>query len=327
MDIVNQIRLAQLAQCHNENNMSSISFITMQQEVAALLKMDLGDAAQLALIKRWINFAQDDVNSRSCWPWLESREIVQTVIEKTDGTVSISSGGTAVTGVSTAFASTDVGSFIQFSSTDDWYKILTVPDTLSLTIEKPYTDTSALSAGTYIIRKVYYSLSSSVEKVLNLRQSITPIKLATYHWRTFDMYKPDITSTGSPDTCVMFGMDSSKNWQFFLHPIPDAVMNLEFRTKIKSTDLSADDDSSIIPEKWVKSVVLSGAIWRGMEYGRVGKEDIRADKWYAIYEAGIARMMADDTVTEDIHNRLQTNESSSGGVMSARFPDNYDTSN
>ena len=305
--------------------MSDIAYLEMQQEVAQMCKMSLDDATQLAQIKRWLNIAQEDINSRATWPWLESREIVQTVIDKTDGTIAIASGGTTVTGTSTVFASTDVGSYIQFSSSNDWYKILTVAPATSLTIEKPYVGTTALTAGTYTIRKVYYSLSSNVDKVLTIRQATTPIKMSTFNYRMFDLYIPDITATGSPEACMMFGMDSSRNWQFFLHPIPDEVLNLEVRIRLKSTDMSADTDYSNIPAKWAKTVLLAGAIWRGMEFNRASREDIRADKWYGIYERGIERMLADISVSEDEHHVLQSNEVGSREAE-IRYPENYDAS-
>ena len=303
--------------------MSDITFLTLQQEVVSMCKMSLSNDAELAMIKRWINFAQEDINSEDNWPWLEGREIVQTVTEKTAGTVAIAVGGTAITGTDTAFASTDVGSFIQFSTNDDWYKITAVASAVSATIEKPFTGTSAATEDTYTIRKVYYTLSSNVDTVLNLKQTITPIKLEVKHWREADMYQPNITDTGDPTTCTMFGMDSSNNWQFFLSPIPDAIINLEFRIKKRTTDLSADTDVTVIPSKWAKSVLLAGAIWRGMEYNRINKEDIRADKWIAMYNRGIAKMKTNSDVCEDHHTRLKSCESSIPQPGMA-FPDEID---
>ena len=305
--------------------MSDINYLTLQQEVASMCKLSLSNAAELAMIKRWINISPEDVNSRSDWYWLQSREVVQTVIEKTAGTIAIAVGGTAVTGTGTAFASTDVGSYIQFSSSDDWYKITAVASATGATIEKAVTGTTALTVGTYTIRKVYYSLSSNVDKVLDLRQSITPVKLNIVNYREFDAYRPNVDSPGDPTTCVMFGMDSSRNWQFFLDPIPDAIMNMEFRTKLRSTDLSDDADVSAIPAKWAKTVMLAGAIWRGMEYSRISHEDKRADKWLGMFERGIERMLAGDTVTNDHHTRLKSNESRVRNIE-IPFPENYDIS-
>lgn len=302
--------------------MSTISFLTMQQEVAGFCKMNLNDAAQAAMIKRWINFSQEDINSRANWPWTEGREVVQTVVEKTAGTVSVVAAGTTVTGSGTAFASTDEGSFIQFSSSNDWYKISTVSASDSLVIEKPYTGTADLSAGTYKIRKVYYSLSSAADKVLTIRQSISPIKLNLVHYRDFDMYQPDVTATGTPEICTMFGQDSSRNHQFFLYPIPDAAINIEFRTKLKSTDLVANDDIPTMPEKWAKTVLLAGAIWRGMEFNRTNREDVRADKWLNIFEVGILRMMADETVSSDRHGMVRSIETGTP-AHEIPMPENY----
>lgn len=276
--------------------MSAITFLTLQQELAAQLRLDLNNSDFATLIKRWINLADDEIYSRNDWYWAFDRELVQTVIDKTAGTVAVSAGGTTVTGTSTAFSTTlDVGKFIQFSSSNDWYKVTAVASTTSLTIEKAYVGTTALSGGTYKLRQVFYSLSSSVEKVLDVRQMVTPAKIELVHYRTLDRLRPHQSSTGNPGIYAIWGYDSSNNWTFSLDPIPDSVMNLEVRFKKKRTDMSADSDNPSTPEKW-KNVVLDGALFRGYEYVRIGSSDPndkRMEQAIARFERGIDRMLAD----------------------------------
>lgn len=275
--------------------MSAISFLTLQQELAAELRMNLSDSEHATLIKRWLNLADDEIHSRYDWSWKFDREIVQTIADKTAGTVAISASGQTVTGTSTAFVSADVGKFIQFSSSNDWYKVTAVASATELTIEKPYVGSSALSAGTYKLRQVFYSLSSSVEKVLSARQTVTPAKLELVHYRAFDRLRPDQTSSGNPLVYVIWGYDSSNNWTFTLDPSPDSVMNVEVRFKKKRTDMSADADNPSTPEQW-KNVLLDFGLVRGYEYVKPGindPSDKRSEQALARAERGVERMVAD----------------------------------
>lgn len=305
--------------------MSALTFLTQQQEVASELRLDLTNADQLTLVKRWLNQSQADIWSRYDWQFALDREIVQTVVDKTAGTVSVSAGGTSVSGSSTAFDTTaDVGKYIQFSSSDDWYKITAVSSTIALTIEAPYVGTSALSAGTYTIRQFFYSVSSNVEKVLDVRQATTPIKLEMVSYRRFDLFRPNPEATASPSLCVVYGYDSSNNWRFSLYPSPSSIINLEIRTKKKPTDLSANGDISAIPEKWHSTVLIDGALYRGLNYVRTGDTDKRAEFKQREFEEGISRMMADAEPESDYHPVMDNSERKMGIFNRINFPTNYE---
>ena len=238
------------------------------------------------------------------WYFSLDRQIVQTVVDKTAGTVDVSAGGTTVTGTSTACASTNVGSFIQFSSSNDWYKITAVAGATSLTIEIAYVGTSNLDDGTYTIRRMFYSLGSTVEKLLSARQAISPTFIDMLHYRDFDIYRPNPTSTGNPDSLVVYGLDSSGNMQFTLYPFPSAIENIEVRFKKLYTDLSADSDTSSIPAKWHETVMIDGAIWRAFQYQSTGQaaEETRAMFARKRFESGLAKMLAQQDIDTSRHD-------------------------
>lgn len=285
-----------------------MTFLELQQELAARGRLDLNEGNQATLVKRWINQSQQEIWGRHDWPWALDREIVQTVIDITAGTVSVSAGGQAVTGASTAFTSADIGKFIQFSSSDDWYKVTAVSSTTALTIESPYLRTSALTAGTYKLRKVLYNTSASVERVLDVRQTITPAKLTLIPYRTFDQYRPSVTAESDPTAYVLYGMDSSNRWLFSLHPNPDTALNLEVRFKKIATLLSLDADVSVIPVQWHSTVLFDGALYRGLEYARTGDNDKRAEFKQRQFEEGISRMVAECEPESDSHIVLRNND-------------------
>lgn len=303
--------------------MSTTSFLNLQKELRSRVRLDLNEADQLERIKFWINQSQQEIHGRHDWPWAFDREIVQTVADITSGTVSVSAGATTVTGSSTAFAAADVGKFIQFSSSDDWYKIASVASTTSLEMEKAYTKTSALSAGTYTIRKVFYSLSSSVEKILSVRSTVEARKLDLVHFREKDRFRPNQDGTSKASSYIIYGYDSSNNWQICLDPPPDEVYNLEVRFKKKATDLSADADVSIIPEKWHSTVLLDGALYRALEYTRSDFNDRRAEVKRNQFEEGIARMVMDGEPESDMHIVLENPERATGILNYVRLPAKY----
>ena len=191
-----------------------MNFSTIQSEVAAQLRFDSSVTANSTLIKRWVNRAQQHMASRHDWSWLQKREIVQTKADKTQNSpasssVAVDLAGTTVTGTSTNFATADVGRYIQFpSASDDWYKISGFTSTTSITIESAFTGATALSAANYTIRSFYYSLSSSVDRVVSVKQARTPMQLASMSPITMDRYVPFYDATGTnPTNYACWGLD------------------------------------------------------------------------------------------------------------------------
>ena len=97
----------------------ALSFSDITTETLARLRLDSNSTT---LANGWVNQTIQDLHSRHDWFWTLDRAIVQTVVDKTAGTVSVSASGTSVNGSSTEFDSGDIGSFIQFQDSNDWSK-------------------------------------------------------------------------------------------------------------------------------------------------------------------------------------------------------------
>lgn len=269
------------------------TFLTQQQEVASRLRLDLTQAAQATLVQRWLNRAQKEIWSEEDWSWTLDRQILQTIVDVTAGTVSIGAGSQSVVGVGTSFANSNIGSYIQFSSSNDWYKITAVASTLALTIESPYVGTSALAAGSgYTIRKMFYSLGSTVDQILDARQMISPGFVDLVDYREFDIFRPYPNSTGNPLIMVQFGLDSSGNLQVSLYPIPSQIENLDIKFKKKPIDLVANTDTSLIPDRWNETVMIDGALAQGYDYLSNGNAGMisQATSMFQKYRMGIESM-------------------------------------
>lgn len=244
------------------------TFLILQQELGAQCGLDQTQSAQATLLKRWLNNAQQIILRSFEWPFLRNPTplVVQTVPDITSGTVATTAGSTSIT-----FSTTpkDVngnnvsvnGRFIQMSDSKDFYKITAhTSGTTAATIEIGAINTDA--AATYLVRKLYYSTSSNVDRIIQVFQDVLPYQLIETSPEYFQSFNPGFLSSGTPRLYCPAGIDSSSGSgvvQFRLWPTPDAVINLRIDYYTVSTDMSADADISVIPAKWHTTVLLEGA--------------------------------------------------------------------
>lgn len=295
-----------------------MQFSTIQSEVHFQVGTDPTDTDSQTLVKRWINIAQQDVASRENWKWLYAREAVATVADKTAGTVSVNSGTTAVTGSGTSITSADVNKFIQFQGADQWYRISAQSSSTAFTIANAYAPTTNLSAGTYVIRQFFYSLSSSVERILGVVNQNANWRLVEIDYRTFDILRPNPDSTGASGSFLAFGYDSSGNVRFTPYPFPSDARLFEVRYIKRLSDLSADGDLSEIPAR-DHQVLVYGATAFGFMFRR--QVDM-AQAWNEKYEDKIAQMARVNRTSED-NFRIMESIDRTGHVNQVRWPEDY----
>jgi hypothetical protein len=286
------------------------TFTQLQTDIFNLAGMDANDTNSATLVQRWINVTQQDVASRWPWNFLRSREVITTIPDYTTGTVSVANGGTTVTGSGTTFTSTMVGYFIQFSGSNDWYKITAYTSATSITIETAYAGTT-LSGATHTIRKFFYSLSSSADRILDIRNENTPMKLVEVDPRTLDAAAPNPSATNSPYSFCCYGYDSSGNIQITPYPFPNDARLLEIRTIKRVSDMSSSSDVSVIPTKWHHVLVAGSAAWAFM-YLR--KPDL-ATQWKSEYERIVTTMTQQGRTSEDEGFVLNSVDSGHNGVF------------
>lgn len=239
------------------------NFLNLQQRLAARGRLDLTQANFKTLAQQFLNEAGKEIWEVRDWFFTVDRQVVQTVLDVTVGTVAISGGSTTVTGTGTAFTSSMIGFYLQVSTSNDWYKITAVASTTSLTIEVPYVSTTNSTGLTYTIRKFFYSLSSTTDKILDARQTISPSFIDVVNYRDFDIFRPyPLATADGPRYMVVFGFDSSGNLRFTPYPWPSQVANIEIRYKNKYVDMVNDTDTTLIPDKWNETVMIQGALYR-----------------------------------------------------------------
>lgn len=271
------------------------TFLNIQTEIAEHSGLDVTDSNTLTRLKRWINITQQTISAFEDWSWLEARDVLTTEADITTGSVTATNASTTIT-FSSAPASSVANYFFQTSDSDDWYKISShTGGGVNATLETSYAQTGG-SGLSYTVRKRDYSLSSSVDRIASVRQSISPVKLGAVMTRRFDRILPDPTATGDPQWYYVWGLDSSQNWQIAFYPIPSSALLIEVRYYKKLSDLSADGDISDVPVKWHDVLIWGGLVraatfTRDIDLIRLAKQN---------YIELIEQMRIEDGQTRDI---------------------------
>lgn len=242
-----------------------MDFTSLKTRVAEETGLDLtNDATKLGV---WVNEAYRFLAGMREWPWLLKTSAIQTVTDITSLTASVNAASTAVTLSATYTPTLANDYYIQFSTTDDWYLITAhTAGTDAVTITPAYQGSTNLSAGTCTIRKVFYSLASDVDRIIDMRQTVTDRQLVYIDPRTFDRQLPDPTATGTSYAYMLLGLDSSRSWRASFYPIPSAKTNILYRYYQKITDLSASDSVPIIPDKFHQAIVFTALAMFGHPY-------------------------------------------------------------
>jgi len=249
-----------------------MQFSVMQSELSDRLgAYDNTISADLTKLKRWLNMGYQYICGKHNWPFLTDYEIIQTVTDITTGTVSISASDTALT-FSSAPSVSVANRYIQLSTSDDWYKITAhTASSTSATISPAYVGTSALSGGTYKVRKLLYATTTPFASYLDIKKTVNPGRLESISRREGDFFLPLYMEAGTPWDYIMGPLDSSANLQFSLVSPPDSIINLLVRGVKAITELSSDSDVPLFPARWHDAVVDVGA-----HYGFTGLDDTRS---------------------------------------------------
>lgn len=264
----------------------SSTFLQLQQDLANQVGLDQTVSSNATLLKRWINKAQQRVLRAYEWPFARSQNplVVQTVADYTTGTVATILGSATIT-FSVAPTVSFTNRYIQTSSSQDWYRITAhTANVTTATIEIGALATAA--AATLIVRKIYYSTDATVDRIIQITQTILPYQLLETSPEYFQSFNPGFLSSGTPRIYLPDGLDTNGYPQFKLWPNPDAIINLSVYYLKVAVDLVADADLSIIPEKWRTSVLIDGAQVEGFEF----LDDSRAQTQELFFQKGIEEM-------------------------------------
>lgn len=294
-----------------------MNFVTMQEELESRLSAyDLSNSTQATKLKRWLNMAQQYICGKKLWPFMITEEIVQTVTDYTTGTASVAAAGTAVT-FSGTIADSKTNQYIQFASSNDWYQITAhTAGTATATISPAAVAVN--TAAIYTIRKLLYSTSTPLIQIIDMKQLVTPARLISLSPRGADFFLPLYYSAGVPYYYILSSPSSTGSLQFSFMLSPDSLMNIMIRGVKNLTDMSADDDTSVIPVPWHDAVINIASY-----YGFQGLDDTRAKSEIEVGELRIKDMA--NVYTSDLgrHRVMQPVDANLNWELQWALPSNF----
>lgn len=304
-----------------------MQFLDIQTRVAQETGLDITTDA--TMIKAWINGAYQQLSGFFEWPWLLTNFILQTEADITDKTASVTAGGTTVT-FNVAPSANSLASYYMIKFTDspntgDWYFISThTANTNTCTISVPYTGSTNYVAGACKIRRILYNLPTNIDRLADLRQSVTKLKIELIDRLTFDKMVPDPDNTGTPTYAYLSGMVASGSakgaWQLSLYPLPNAVINIQGRGYITVTELSADSDTPLLPPKWHNALVFLSLALYGHDY----IDDSRVQSAMAKSKEIMAEMLKEfNPFPGELHVIQPWDTRTPRGLLGVRLPSNF----
>lgn len=284
----------------------SMTYVKIRKRVAELLGIDSTDTTAdnndtiQDKLKEWVNLRYLSLCGKRSWNFLIKDAIVQTVADITTGTVTATNGSANLVFTSAIVPTSVAGYFIQFSDTTDWYELTSTADTTHAVMTVPYLGTTS-STLTFVIRKVYYALPSTMAKILNVSQHrIWNTSLKYIPPRLLDQYLAYRQATNRPRYYSIAGIDSSRQYKMQLFPTPNIAMNLNIRHYQVVTALSSDSDVPVIPEAFHEIIV-----WDVLStYGYLFLDDTRISVAKAEFNDLFAQLKANDVASEGSPVRL-----------------------
>lgn len=304
-----------------------MNFTAIQNRVAEETGLDLSNTDDLASIQSWINQVYLHVSGIQNWDWLFRQGILQTLPDITSGTATVVANATAVTlsttpnkgGSNVSVAGQWMINFPTVGA--DWYFISThTVATTALVLSVPFVGQTNLTAGTYVLRKVLYSLPLDLDKVIDIRQQIAPQRLGYVDPRTFDALIPNPTATGTPRVYSLVGRYVPTGaWQVALYPVPGAILNLQVKYYCEVTELASGTDEPLLP-KVFHDILVFGSLYF---FGHPFIDDDRMASAKVRYKEAMDDMRANSKHVPDALTRLQPSDANTMTIRRYTLPDNY----
>ena len=285
---------------------------------------DTGNTVTVTQAKRAINIALHDIHIGfgEKFPWAERQAVLQTQPKYTTGTVSVSSGSTALVGVGTLFATAGsygennaiVGGKMTIAGGTEVYELTAIADDTNATLGSRYIPTSDASGSNYVYFQDDYALASDFLHPIDQRRfsnGATAIELIS---RTdFRRRYPTNRIPGVSRVATLvertFGASTTRQRRLRLAPPSSKAMAIAYSYVTSNlavdasgnelTQMSTDSDEPIVPLQYRYAIVLHAlSSW----YRK--KDDARSKEVKAEYTELVLRMVGDHEIGE-VRPRIQ----------------------
>lgn len=211
----------------------------------------------LPTIQLLINRAQSQICENYDWSFLLTNTVINSVVPKQDGTISVSQGQNFVIGNGCNFGPEDIGSFIWIGGLNIApYPIQSVQGTNALTLVAPWCGPNMIGEG-YSLSPLYYLVENSLQ-ILSIRQTVPLDKVTREELNRIDPAR--IAQGGNPSTAWAMGPPSFDGSQTAeLWPVPQVPNPYLVEFKRRPSLMVNPNDTPLAPYSCIEAKAMMAA--------------------------------------------------------------------
>jgi len=294
------------------------SFVDLYLDLQNRVRLTTGVTATENQAKRYINIALQDMHLGFDYrfPWAERSAVLVTQPKYTTGTLSVSQGGTTLTGVGTLWNTANsfsvnnmrVGGKIRIGGGDNIYTISAVASDTSATISSMFIP-SDVSGGSYEYFEDEYALASDFLRPIDQRSFADELDIPIIGRREFRRRYVRNNILQTPNTCTIFDKPPSGNTtlvrKVVFSPAPSEAMMIPYSYVTANlvvasdgtlkTGFTLDADEPVIPLRYRHAIVYHALY----NWYRDKKDDTRSVEAKNEYADIMIRTASDTEIGED----------------------------
>ena len=207
------------------------------------------------LLKLFLNRAQSQECENYDWSFLHTNYVLNTVPQRTEGTITVSRGSNLVSGTGAAFSQADVGAFLWIGGLNiPPVPIQSVQGANTVTLQFAWSGPTVVNTG-YVVAPLYYLIEGSLE-IKSIRQQVDLVKVTQEDLNGIDPMR------------IAQGGDPSLNWapapaspdgslQVELWPVPSQYAPYLVSYKMRAPVMVYDNDTPVIPYQCLEYLALN----------------------------------------------------------------------
>jgi hypothetical protein len=271
--------------------MAQLSLANLEGRLLAMVHGKLDAAAARMLLDN----AYRTIMGTWDWSFNKVEDDFNSLVEKTDGTITLTNAANTIAGASTTFSSDYNGGYIIVDDTR--YQVNTFTDTTTGTLTGTYAGTTGGSKS-YTLVKSHYELAASVSRIVTLtggsQQSLIEVPP-----QYLDNVDPSRQSTGVPLYYAYVGIGATNEGRVIeLWPAPSTALHYNY-TGVKFNSLTLTSSSGLIEEGIGSAVLRLAASEAALSVALLEKETAQvwmaaSQKWMQEGQAELMELQMQD---------------------------------
>lgn len=243
---------------------------------------------------RWVNEAIEQVMLRKKRPWIDENYQFQTTSKYTPTSLTVTSGGLAVTAVGGTPPSDSLDLYLKVNGFNEVYKVSDITG-YSITLEKPYLGTSSTAATGYIFQGSFV-LDAEIETVHQVSHAFNAEPLqALGPLDFFTLQARDPGNTDYPTHWCLFDDTNDGTRRIFMYPAPHTAITLNLQVKKYVPELTSLTDEPRFPIRY-RQILYWYALYKLYSFHR---NDSKAGEALTNFNSWMMRIDNDFQASQD----------------------------